>query len=135
MLAGAAQQERETIPSALLRRIADVTAGTPRAGDARVGSALPAVPQASAPTRNTKAPVRIRIGKDTTYVLGPVDQDGNIDYVGGVLERNSRGVRRDNAAIQFWPAAGPWEIPIKSAVSFSGLGISPPPLQGDYFPG
>ncbi len=96
-------------------------------------------PRGSAPTRNLKAPARIAIAKDTTWVLGPVDKEGNIDYVGALRERYSKGITpENNAAILFWQAAGPWDIPVDRRVEFFGaLGISPPPLpkEGDFFPG
>ena len=100
-----------------------------------------ASPTPSGPNSQPKAnaggpPEKIRIAKETTYVLGPVDKEGNIDYWGALRQRCSDGVTpENNAAILFWQAAGPWHIAEdRRDAFFEALGIPMPPAEGDYFP-
>ncbi len=78
---------------------------------------------------------KFTIGKETTYVTGPVDKDGYIDYEAALNERLGNGIKPDdNANVLLWKAFGPRpegaEMP---AEFFKLLGIEKPPERGDYF--
>jgi hypothetical protein len=75
------------------------------------------------------------IGKDTTYVTGPVDADGLIDYETALNQKLSEGVTpENNANVLLWKAFGPHpEGSNLPADYFRWLGIEPPPEGGDYF--
>src|SRR5882724_7209102 len=48
------------------------------------------------------------ISKETTYVTGPLDKDGYIDYAAALNERLSKGVTPEsNANVLIWKAIGP----------------------------
>lgn len=83
----------------------------------------------------TKRKPHFTIGKDTTYVTRPVDEDGYIDYATALNERLRRGVTpANNANVLIWKAVGPHpEGAMMSAEFFNWLGIEPPPERGDYF--
>lgn len=74
----------------------------------------------------------IRIGKDTTRVLGPLDDEGFVDYVGAIQEIQSKGVTKDNnGAAEFWQAVGSGPIPLDHREEFfEVLGIDVPPADG-----
>ena len=62
--------------------------------------------QDATPAKKTKG--KFTIGKDTTYVTGPVDKQGYIDYQSALNERLSKGVTPEsNANVLFWRALGP----------------------------
>ncbi|HSQ56585.1 MAG TPA: hypothetical protein VLM40_12655 [Gemmata sp.] len=76
------------------------------------------------------------IGKSTTYITGPVDATGHIDYAAALNERLSKGVTpENNANVLFWKALGP--NPLGPAANppglFEALKMSEPPAGGDYF--
>jgi hypothetical protein len=75
------------------------------------------------------------IGKETTYVAGPLDEDGTIDYSVALNERLRKGVTPDNnAVVLLWKATGPRpEGRTMSADFYKWLGIDAPPEKGDYF--
>jgi hypothetical protein len=77
---------------------------------------------------------RFTISKETTYVTGPLDKDGYIDYVTALNERLSKGVTpENNANVLFWKAFGPH--PKRATMPpefFKWLGHRPPE-RGDYF--
>src|SRR5437660_12827036 len=50
--------------------------------------------QDAKPAKKTKG--KFTIGKDTTYVTGPVDKQGYIDYQSALNERLSKGVTPDS---------------------------------------
>src|SRR5687768_14217385 len=55
-----------------------------------------------------KAKPRFTVGKETTHVLGPLDEDGRIDYAAAVNERLGKGVKPEtNAVVLLWRAMGP----------------------------
>jgi hypothetical protein len=68
------------------------------------------------------------ISKETTYVTGPRDKDGYIDYVAALNQRLREGVTpADNAYVLFWKAFGPPpEVP---SDVFKWLGIEEPPKK------
>ncbi len=78
------------------------------------------------------------IGKNTTYVAGPVQKDGHIDYAAALNERLSKGVTPEsNANVGFWKALGPNPVTVRGgkvpAGFFDKLGIQTPPASGDHF--
>jgi len=51
---------------------------------------------------------KFTISKETTYVTGPVDEDGYIDYLTALNERLGKGVTAENNAnVLLWKAMGP----------------------------
>jgi hypothetical protein len=78
------------------------------------------------------------IGKDTTYVTGPLDKDGYIDYEAALNDLLGKGITPDkNANVLLWRAFGPTPEGGKGmpAEFFKRLGIAEPPKDGDYFIG
>ena len=77
---------------------------------------------------------RFTIGKETTYVTGPLDEDGYIDYVAALNERMSKGVTpENNANVVIWKAFGPHpEGSTMPPEFFKWLGYQPPE-KGDYW--
>lgn len=85
--------------------------------------------------QDAKPKGRFTIGKETTYVTGPLGKDGLIDYTAAVNERLGKGVTpANNAVVLIWRAFGPrpegTPVPEKF---FRLLGIDAPPEKGDYF--
>jgi hypothetical protein len=78
---------------------------------------------------------KFTIGKETTYVTGPVDKDGYIDYVAALNERLRRGVTlENNANVLLWKAHGPHPNGATMPAEFFRLmGIAVAPEKGDYF--
>lgn len=76
----------------------------------------------------------IPIGRDTTYLLGPVDAAGEVDYRAALDEHFGRGVTpQNNALVGLWQAWGPLgcgDTPPDGY--FAALGMPPPPVAGDY---
>src|SRR4029453_13899739 len=81
---------------------------------------------------------KLSLGKETNYVMGPLDKDGYIDYEAALNAELSRGVTRDNNAnalliTAFGPAPeGGDGLPI---AYFKWLDINPPPRDGEYMVG
>jgi hypothetical protein len=75
------------------------------------------------------------IGRDTTYVSGPLDKDGYIDYETALNERLREGVTpENNANVLLWRAFGPNSGGVKaSAEVFAWMKVPVPPEKGDYF--
>lgn len=79
---------------------------------------------------------KLPVGKDTTFVTGPLDKNGFIDYEAALNERLKKGVTPEtNANVLLWKAFGPRPeggdgLP---AEVFKQLGIDEPPEGGDYF--
>jgi hypothetical protein len=96
----------------------------------------PAPGKSEAPKGEKKRKPRFTVSKETTYVTGPLDKDGYIDYVTALNERLSKGVTpENNANVLFWQAFGPRPEgkPMPPAF-FKWLGYRPPE-RGDYFIG
>lgn len=78
---------------------------------------------------------RVPIGKETTFVDGPIDKDGYIDYEAAVNERFKKGIKPEsNANVLLFKTFGP--RPEGSDMPpdfFKELGIPVPPEKGDYF--
>ncbi|MBI1918444.1 MAG: hypothetical protein HYS12_27450 [Planctomycetes bacterium] len=85
--------------------------------------------------KEKKRKPRFTIGKETTYVTGPVDADGYIDYAAALNERLGKGIKpQDNANVLLWKAFGPHPEGAKMPPDFfKWLGIDAPPERGDYF--
>jgi hypothetical protein len=84
----------------------------------------------------TKKPVgKFTIGKETTYVTGPLDKDGYIDYSAALNERLSQGVTpENNANVLLWKAIGPHPRGVTMLPEFfKMLGMEAPPEKGEYF--
>ena len=48
------------------------------------------------------------LGKDTTFVTGPLDKEGYVDYEAALNERLGKGITPDkNANVLLWKAMGP----------------------------
>jgi len=78
---------------------------------------------------------KLPLGKDTTYVTGPLDKDGYIDYGAAINERLGKGITPEsNANVLLWKALGP--APEATPVPrefFRRLGMEEPAKDGDYF--
>jgi hypothetical protein len=74
------------------------------------------------------------IDPETTYVTGPLDKHGYVDYVTALNERLSKGIKpEDNANVLIWQALGPHpEGGTMPPEYFQWLGIESPPEQGEY---
>jgi hypothetical protein len=81
---------------------------------------------------------KLPVGKDTTFVTGPIDKNGFIDYEAALHEILSKGVTVDNNVnALLWKAFGPKPeggdgMPPEY---FKRLGIPEPPADGSYFIG
>jgi hypothetical protein len=77
------------------------------------------------------------LGKETTYVEGPLDKDGYIDFEAALNDRLAKGVSPEkNANVLLFKALGPTpEGGRMPAAFFKRLGIDEPPAGGDYFIG
>jgi hypothetical protein len=77
------------------------------------------------------------VSPETTYVIGPLDKKGNVDYVTALNERLGQGIiPQNNANVLIWQALGPHlEGGTMPAEYFKWLGIESPPEQGDYMVG
>lgn len=95
-----------------------------------------ATPEATQPADAPRAvkPV-FRLSRETTYVTGPLDAEGYVDYAAALNEHYGRGVTPDtNAAVLFMQAAGPkLDGTLVAEECFRLLGIEPPAEHGDYF--
>jgi hypothetical protein len=79
--------------------------------------------------------VKFTLGKETTYITGPLDSDGYVDYETALNERISRGVTPgNNANVLLWQALDPRprRTPMP-AEFFRWLEIPAPPERGEYF--
>src|SRR6266513_2476777 len=93
-------------------------------------TALVAVVSAAWPGRST-----FTVSKETTYVTGPLDKDGYVDYVAALNERLGKGVTPEtNANVPMWQAVGPRPDgkPMPAAF-FKLMGMDEPPEKGEYF--
>jgi hypothetical protein len=86
--------------------------------------------------KNDEKPKRkYSIGKTTTYVDGPLDKDGHINYPAALNARMGKGVTpANNANVLIWNAVGPRPQGDRRmpAEFFKLLGITEPPEKGDY---
>jgi len=77
------------------------------------------------------------LGKETTYVEGPLDAEGYLDFEAALNERLGRGIAPEkNANALLFQAFGPKpEGANLPPEFFKALGIAEPPEKGDYFVG
>jgi len=78
---------------------------------------------------------KFTLSKETTYITGPLDANGYIDYVAGINERLKEGVTPEsNANVLLWKAMGPRpeRVPMPPEF-FQWMGIESPPDKGQYF--
>jgi hypothetical protein len=80
---------------------------------------------------------RLPIGKDTTFVNGPLDRHGYIDYSAAINARLGKGLKPDdNAAVLLWKTFGPRpEGALVHDDHFIAIGMKRPPEKGDYLVG
>jgi hypothetical protein len=85
--------------------------------------------------KKDKATGTFKIGKETTYVTGPLDAAGRIDYAAAINDRLGKGVTpATNAVVLLWNAMGAHPDGVTMpAEFFHRLGIAPPPETGKYF--
>ncbi len=79
---------------------------------------------------------KVPLGKETTYLTGPLDNDGCVDYLAATNEAIGKGVTPEkNAVVLIWQGLGPHPKHEKKlpAEYFKRLGIGAPPEKGDYF--
>jgi hypothetical protein len=51
---------------------------------------------------------KFTLGKETTYITGPLDEDGYVDYATALNERLRKGIKpEENANVLLWKAFGP----------------------------
>src|SRR5439155_26704643 len=76
------------------------------------------------------------VSPQTTYVTGPLDKDGYVDYVTSLNERLSQGITpENNANVLIWQALGPRPEggdPMPEEY-WKWLGIAAPPEEGEHF--
>ena len=81
--------------------------------------------------------VELEIGRETTYITGPLNDDGTVNYLAHINAQLSQGVTpENNAAIVLARAVGPTlfhEEVRDKAMKLIGMG--PLPAEGDYFVG
>src|ERR1700747_1890504 len=78
---------------------------------------------------------RFTVGPYTTYVTGPLDKHGYVDYVTALNERLSKGIApENNANVLICQALGPRpeDDTTTPPEYFQWLGIESPPEQGEY---
>ncbi len=75
------------------------------------------------------------VGKETTYVLGPLDKAGRIDYETALNEKLREGVTPDNnAVVLLFKAFGPHPDDAKLPEGFfKWMKVPAPAEKGDYF--
>ena len=80
-------------------------------------------------------PPKIPIGRETSYVTGPIDKNGLIDFEAAANDLLGKGVTPDtNANVLLWKAFGPTPEGGRGMPPefFKRLGIAEPPKDGDY---
>jgi hypothetical protein len=77
---------------------------------------------------------RITVSKETTYITAPLLPNGYPDYLRAMNEHYGKGVTAENnAAVPFWQAIGPKEIPAEYREQFFKLlGMPVLPDKGPY---
>ena len=99
-------------------------------------------PVAAQPARPATRPVRkvnITVSRETTYITGPLNADGTVNYVAYLNAKYSKGVTpQNNAMVLLARAIGPkaWSRGFSTDFgerAFKAMGVAPPPHEGDYF--
>jgi hypothetical protein len=78
--------------------------------------------------------VKLTLGKETTYITGPLDSDGSVDYETALNERLRKGITpQNNANVLLWQALNsrPKSTPMPRDF-FRWLEIPAPPERGEY---
>src|SRR5262249_55581836 len=78
------------------------------------------------------------LGKESTYVTGPLDKEGYVDYEAALNDRLGKGITpQKNANVLLWKALGPTPEGGRGmpAEFFKRLGIKEPAAKGDYLIG
>ena len=85
--------------------------------------------------RPISKPVKITVAKETTWILGPVNPDGTVNYVAYLDAKFKAGITpENNAAIPLLRALGPRSLPpATKRRTLERLGIFPLPDKGNYF--
>jgi hypothetical protein len=86
---------------------------------------------------NSKTGDAIRISRETTFVTGPLDANGRVNYAAAVNQHFSHGVTpQNNAAVLLYQAMGPnpGGVPLSNRF-FEGLGMPRPVDDGNYIKG
>jgi hypothetical protein len=94
-----------------------------------------AAPKAPADDQTHSGP-NFSISKETTYITGPLDKDGYVNYMAALNERSGKGVTLDNNAnVLIWMALGPKPDGGKAmpAEFFKLMDMVEPPEKGEYF--
>ena len=88
----------------------------------------------AAPDEPKKPVPKFKLGKDTTFVDGPLDKDGYIDYEAALNERLKGKITPEtNAVVLLLKCLGPKpDGKDLHADFYKALGIEPPPAKGDY---
>ncbi len=90
---------------------------------------------ASPPSQRVRKPkLPLTISKKTTYLVGPLDRDGYVDYLAALNQLDSRGVTPEkNAGILLVCAIGTSDFTSEERTRFYKLlGIEPLPERGPY---
>ena len=87
----------------------------------------------------TKAPppakLNITISRETTYILGPINEDGTVNYLAHINNKYGKGVTKENNAfVLMLKAIGPKSIDEKVLAGIlKKLDMKPLPAKGEYF--
>ncbi len=78
---------------------------------------------------------KIAISRETTFIAGPLTEDGYIDYLAALNAIGAKGVTAENnAAIPLYRAFGTKDVPRERREHVAKcLGIQSPPDEGKYF--
>jgi RNA polymerase sigma factor (sigma-70 family) len=100
------------------------------------GAAPKPEPSKAIPREGKRAP-KFTLGKATTYVTGPLNDDGYIDYETALNERLVKGITpENNANVLLWQAIRPHPLGMTMpAEYFRWLKMPEPAERGDYFIG
>ena len=88
-----------------------------------------------APDEPKKPVPKFKLGKDTTFVDGPLDKDGYIDYEAALNERLKGKITPEtNAVVLLMKCLGPKPDGTELRADFyKALGLEAPPEKGEYF--
>ncbi len=95
----------------------------------------PKPPPARAAGRQERNKPKFTVSKETTYITGPLDNDGYVDYETALNEKLGKGVDpHKNANVLLWQALRPEpkSFPMP-AEFFRRLKVAEPPRRGAYF--
>jgi RNA polymerase sigma factor (sigma-70 family) len=95
----------------------------------------PRPPPARIAARQGRNKPKFTLSKETTYIAGPLDNDGYVDYETALNDKLGEGVDpQKNANVLLWQALrpAPKRLPMP-AEFFRRLKIAEPPRRGEYF--